>query len=612
MRKLFFDFETLYTDEYSLKKMTPVEYILHPQFEALGCAFVAGKTKRWVDGPDLPALFQAIDWGSTCAISHNALFDALILKLRYNVVPFMYGDTLSMAQNWLRHSTDRVSLAALSKHYGLPEKMDTLLRTKGVNFHALTQDPHLHQEVATYAMDDAEKCQTIYHRMLADGFPESQLDIIDMVIRMTTEAKFELDATLLAEHMADLKAKKEQLLVDAQLGDDPTNLGRNAAFAFMLYELGVNPVPTKPSPAKPDTQIYAFAKTDKEFTALLDHENPLVQALVAARLGHKSTLEETRTQHFINIANITDRIPVPLKYSGAHTHRFSGDWKLNMQNLPNGSKLRHALRAPAGMKVVSVDASQIEARIVATLAGQHDLVDAFKEGRDVYAEFAANIYHRKIDKARDKRERDIGKVAVLSLGYGANWVAFQNMCRNKAGIKLLDNEAVAIVSIYRNLYQYIKSMWNIADRTILLEISEGREALWGPMKLRKNAILLPSGNLLRYRDLQFAVNGEGRGSWTYKRGNQTNHIYGAKLVENVTQALAFVHLMEVALRVKEITNGQMMPSHQVHDELIYVVPAALAEQVGELVRLEMSKSPAWLPELPLAAETNIGVTYGDT
>ena len=116
-------------------------------------------------------------------------------------------------------------------------------------------------------------------------------------------------------------------------------------------------------------------------------------------------------------------MPVPFKYSGAHTHRFSGDWSINLQNLPRDSELRKALRAPKGKVVVAVDTSQIEARINAMLSGQKDLVDAFREGRDVYCEFATVIYGRQITKA-DKVERFVGKTAVLSLGYGSGAAAF--------------------------------------------------------------------------------------------------------------------------------------------------------------------------------------------
>jgi DNA polymerase len=100
----------------------------------------------------------------------------------------------------------------------------------------------------------------------------------------------------------------------------------NNQLADLLTSLGVTP-PMKKSLAT-GKQTLAFSKTDEEFKALLEHENPMIQAIVAARLGVKSTLEETRTERFIGIAS-RGPMPVPLRYYAAHTGRWGGDDKLN-------------------------------------------------------------------------------------------------------------------------------------------------------------------------------------------------------------------------------------------------------------------------------------------
>jgi DNA polymerase I-like protein with 3'-5' exonuclease and polymerase domains len=621
MNQLFYDFETFWADDYTLSKMTAIEYILSPRFEALGCGFAteAGDT-LWVDGPDLPAFFARVDWSSTFAIGHNALFDALILSNKYGVVPGLYGCTMSMAKNWISHATEKVSLAACSQYYMLPPKMDTAQKLKGLNFHAISQQPELHQEMRTYGVDDAVKCRQLYRNFMKEGFPRQQLEIIDMTIRMAALPQFELDPNVLHEHLAEVKAEKQRLLDEAQL-TERTPLMSNDAFAGLLLVAGVT-APMKTS--KKGNEIYAFAKTDKAFTALLDHEDPWVQALVAARLGHKSTQEETRTQRLIDISRVTTRLPVPLLYSGAHTHRFSGGWKINLQNLPKGGRLRQALRAPSGYAVVSVDASQIEARINATLSRQTDLIEGFRSGVDVYAQFAAEIYRHPVNKQDHERERTVGKVAVLSLGYGASPPVFQSMCRTQGKVLLSDADAANIVYIYRQRYQAIVENWKHADRTVLPWIAAmadvlkegGKVPMWGPVGILKNSLWLPSGNLLRYSDLRHEmvtqVNGTPRWQWIYSRAGLTHTVYGSKLVENVCQALAFIHIMEVALRVKEVSDGMLLPAHQVHDELIYIVPEAYAEGVSRLVVAEMSKSPPWMEDAPLAAEGHVGVTYGDT
>jgi DNA polymerase len=631
MKKLWLDYETYWSDDYTLKKMTPIEYINDPRFEALGCGFIDERNNRmWVDGPDLPMFLPRIDWPNTFAISHNALFDMLVLAARFGVVPAKYGCTLSMANNWLSHRLKSVSLAALAQHYGLPPKMDTVHKTKNVNYHMLRQMPWLYDEVRTYAIDDAFKCRTIFTNMIDEGFPEGELEVVDMVIRMATQPKFELDQFVLAEYLAKVQAQKQALLDEAMIDkDNVTSIMSDTQLAGKLMHL-VNPVPTKIS-KKTGKLTFAFAKTDKAFTDLLEHDDPFVQALVAARLGVKSTIEETRTERLLAISNVVDLMPVPLKYSGAHTHRFSGDWKINLQNLLRGGELRRSLRAPKGKKVVAIDASQIEARLNATLSGEEQLVEAFREGRDVYAEFAFDIYGYEIDRSDERFEIEgfVGKTAVLSLGYGSSPPTFQNMCRNKSEgrVKLTDMDGIRIVGLYRQRYKRIVQNWNYAQKTIipmlmganegsmqqlqsLRDQPEGDWNVWGPVRILHNAIELPNGNRLRYRDLKYEVY-DGRPGWSFMRGVRPHSLYGAKVVENVIQALAFIHIMETAIRVKHLTNGLLMPVHQVHDELVYIEDDSIAEMVKRLVVREMSRPPSWMPQAPLAAKGHIGQTYLD-
>lgn len=633
MKKLWLDFESFWADDFTLKKISPIEYINSQRFEALGCGFVdEGNLNVWVDGPDLPRFFKDVDWPNTFAISHNALFDAVILSARYGIVPGKVGDTLSMARNWLSHRLKSLSLGAICKFYGLPDKMDTVHKTKGINYYALRQMPDLYEEVKTYAIDDASKCKRIFNNMMQEGFPEGELEVIDMVIRMATQPKFELDMNVLAEHLGKVKAEKQALLDAAFIDkDNVSSIMSDMQLAGKLLMLGVDPVPMKVSKTT-GKMAYAFAKTDKAFQELLEHEEPMVQAIVAARIGHKTTLEETRTERLMAIGRVTEAMPIPLKYSGAHTHRFSGDWRINLQNLRRGGELRKAFKAPPGKKVVAIDASQIECRFNAELSGEKLLTDIFRGGYDAYAWFAKQVYGYDIVKAKHPIERFVGKTAVLSLGYGSSWPVFQAMCRNQGNVNLTDGDSQRIVYIYRALFSKIVANWKHAGKWVLPtmrdyspdwadqmqlfvppgEEEEQREGLWwGPVRILSKALLLPNGNRLRYDNLAMGTDQTGSSTWTFTRGEIQQHIYGAKVVENVIQALAFVHIMETALRVKQKTGGMLWPAHQVHDELIYIVDEVNAELVKQLVVREMSKSPVWMPNAPLAAEGHIGDTYFD-
>ena len=243
--------------------------------------------------------------------------------------------------------------------------------------------------------------------------------IIDWVVRMATQPQFELDQMVLAEHLAGSRPRSRQLLDAASFDADncrrscPTAAGGEAAVARRRRaDEDVQARPARrhmPSP-RPTRNSRRCSNTTK----------PMVQALVAARLGHKSTLEETRTERLLAISRVTDKLPVPLKYSGAHTHRFSGDWKINLQNLPRGGQLRTRCGRRRARSLVAVDASQIEARINATLvrAGQSGRAVPSK-GEDVYCQFAEDIYGQPVDQERDTsralRRQDRHPVAGLRL-----------------------------------------------------------------------------------------------------------------------------------------------------------------------------------------------------
>lgn len=197
-------------------------------------------------------------------------------------------------------------------------------------------------------MQDVEltyKLFTIFMQQRA--FPKAELKTIDLTLRMFVEPVLQLNTHKLEGHLVTLKAQKERLLQDC--GIQKEELMSNPKFALALSELGVS-APTKTS-LRTGKETFAFAKSDEGFKALENHENPKVQALVAARVGLKSTLEETRTERFIDIAGRGD-LPVPIKYYAAHTGRWGGSDKVNLQNLPsrgsNAKVLKSCICAPEG------------------------------------------------------------------------------------------------------------------------------------------------------------------------------------------------------------------------------------------------------------------------
>lgn len=611
MKQIVLDFETYYDSEYSLRKMTPVQYIQDPRFEVIGCAVKEGDGKPfWLTHEELQIYLAKLPERVTI-ISHNALFDMCILSWVYDYVPTIMIDTLGMARAWMGHKLRSLALASIATYLKIGVKGDTVYKVQGMGLAAI-KAAGFYEAYAEYSCTDADLCWKIYRHLIDDGFPVAEIAVMDTVLRCAVKPAFVLDQTMLAEHLHHTIARKADLLARTGL-ETRDDLMSNDKFAEALRRLGCEP-PTKIS-LTTGKETYAFAKTDQAFMDLEEHENPDVQALVAARLGIKSTIEETRTQRLIEISHLTWKgnqrglLPMPLRYSGAHTHRLSGDWKLNMQNLPRGGTIRAAIKAPEGHSVVAVDASQIEARIAAWFCGATDMTNAFANKEDVYSSFASKVFGREINKKENPVERFIGKTAVLGLQYGLGWqkfqktVAMQSKAQVKQEVILSDAEAAKVIETYRTTYHPIPKMWSRLNNLIPRMTGDMYEEV-GPIIFLKNQIKLPSGLFLNYHELQ---NKEGQ--WWFTYGGKPKYLYGGKMLENIVQALARICVMDAAVRVRKRIGQQL--HLQVHDELVYVVPNAIASSVKQVVYEEMCRRPQWGVDIPLDAEGDIGPSYGD-
>ena len=313
------DFETYYDKDFSLSKITTEEYVRSPRFEVimLGIRWPDGKTEIISGSHDaIKYQLDAVDWSKYALLAHNMMFDGAILAWRFGVKPAVWLDTLSMARAMFGAKGN--SLASLAKRYNLPDKGDEVVNMLGRNRESLS--PAEFDRYAQYCLHDVELCYQLF-TLLSEGwydlesvdkrekFPVTELRIIDRIIRMYTEPKLHLNGQRLKEHLADVVTRKEELM--SRVTVDKDTLMSNPKFATALQQMGVPP-PMKISPTT-GKETFAFAKTDPGMKALLDHWNPDVQALVAARLGVKSTLEETRTQRFIDMAQRDTLFPVPLK-----------------------------------------------------------------------------------------------------------------------------------------------------------------------------------------------------------------------------------------------------------------------------------------------------------
>ena len=603
MPVIVYDFETFYDKHFSLSKMTTEEYIRDELFEVIGIAAKVdeGETE-WFSGTKAQTKkwLEQFPWGEAVAVAHNAMFDAAILNWHFDIRPKMIADTLSMAR--ALHGTEvGGSLKAMAEFYELGVKGTEVLNALGKGRLDFTPDEL--ERYGEYCINDVELTYKLFQAM-APLTPKLEAKLIDRTIRMFSEPVLELDTDVLKAHLVEVQAKKAELL--AQVEADKADLMSNPKLAALLESMGVYP-PRKISPTT-GKKTWAFGKNDEGFKALLDHYDPAVQAIVAARMGVKSTLEETRTERFIKIAE-RGTLPVPLRYYAAHTGRWGGDDKVNLQNLPRKSPLKKAIRAPDGYVFIDCDSSQIEARTLAWLAGQDDLVEAFDRGEDVYKIMASSIYGVPIEEVTDA-QRFVGKTTILGAGYGMGAIKFQAQLKN-FGVELPEPECRFIISVYRQTYPKIPQLWEAAGRA-LEALRTQRTAQLGRKDVLKVDLLgirLPNDMYIRYPNLQVVeTNGKQELVYDTKKGRATitSRIYGGKVVENVCQALARIVIGEQLLMVARRYRVVMT----VHDAVGCIAPVEEADEARKFVEDCMRIRPKWALGLPLNCESKIGASYG--
>jgi DNA polymerase len=610
------DFETYYDKDFSLSKMSTEDYVMDDRFEIIMVGVKKNDEQTEVlSFTDTSQYRQAlIDRGvhRGAVLCHNTLFDGLILAARLQIIPPMLLDTLAMAQATLKPFHRSISLASCLKHRKSPLAKGTYVGNM-LGRRLASLSPLEFREYAQYCSDDCDGEYWLFQDM-KEMLPRDEYLIIDMTLRMYLEPQFVLDADTCNGVLADEREKKRKLLKALPNHVEPSDLTSNPKFAKVLEKFGVE-VPYKISPTtlKP---TYAFAKNDPEFKDLEDEyaDDPIVSSLLAARLGVKSTIGETRARRFLDIAQQYRQLRVPLRYYGAHTGRYSGMEKINCQNLPriprgatNRNHLRYAVTVPEGYVVLASDLSQIEARMNAWLSNCTALLGVFANKGDPYCAFATRAYGREIIKGRDDHERFIGKTCVLGLGYGMGAKKLQATLR-KDGVKMEFHEVQRLVDVYRETFHEIPALWRRCDEIIKQMAAGEAMCMVGPVMCTKDRLTLPNGMAIYYHNLRFIDTSKYRG-WSFTYAERPKTIWGGTMVENLCQALARITITEHMLNIRKRLN--LRPALQAHDELVYVVKEKFADRYREALEKLMRTPPSFAPDLPIDAEAAWGQTYGD-
>jgi DNA polymerase len=631
MNLLVLDFESFFDSEYSLSKMTTESYVRDKRFGTHMCGF-------WF--PDrMPAPATCTDASlrnneqfrqqieESAVLCHHAAFDGLILNHHYDLRPKMWLDTLSMSRLvWPKLKSH--SLDALALHCGLPSKHVPYNLFKGVQ----DLQPELYRQVADGCQHDCWLTYEILKRLLP-SVPKEELIVIDSTVRMFTQPVLELDrprmqAFLQAERIRKAKA---MLAAGAALGipvhlattaDEmrdllariETELQSSDKFRIALESIG-HVCPMKWS-AKQEKEIPALAKNDSGMDMLLEHDDVRVQALAAARLGVKSTIDETRAERLLDM-DTRGALPMYLTMYATKTLRVGGGDKNNVLNWRRGGEIRKSIKAPPAHKIVVGDESQIEYRLLLWVTGQWDKLEALAAGRDLYCEFASQFYGETITKDM-KEKRGVGKQGILMGGYGAGAAT---QIRTAAGggygppVYLSQIEGERMVGIYRNGHTCVTAFWRWCDRVLPL-LGNGGQAEYkgGVIQIRDHRIWFPNGTAMDYTGMRWATNDQifedqandgSSACWWEPTRKGWSRMWGSKLTADIIQGLARVLITGALTRFVQRHRLAL----QVYDELVAIVPDDQAEEALAFMLDVLRTPPSWAPDIPLDAEGLIAQNY---
>lgn len=607
MTHVFIDFETYYDTKCNVEALGVSQTVKHPDFKVHMCAVAVDENPPFIlDSDDeCRRFFGSVlpKMNNVVLVAHNMQFDGYIAYHRYGYVAPSYRCTLSMAAPIYQQFAP-LSLDSVAKLTGAPRKRKGVLETtKGIK----DLSPELFEALADYNIDDVLALRGIYDALLPQ-IPLRELQLIDLTMKMFCDPVLLVDGALakyVYEHESD---RKEALALEA--GFEAAVFRSSAKLAKALEDLGYE-VPYKYS-EKQDKMIPALAQDDPQFIRFRDEADARLRKILRARKAVNSNLVKSRSKALL--ARADEPLPVGLKYCGAHTMRFSGNDKVNLQNLPSRDfpgLLRRCLTAPPGHTLVIVDAAQIEARITAWLAGQNDLVEGFRNREDVYSNFASKLFNKSVNKKDHPNERFIGKTCILGLGYGMGAKRLQESLLIGRGGPSLDleiAECYKYVQTYRTTYYRIPALWNRIDEVGGILAGKGNHFRIGPCLVRAGQIEMPNGFSLWYPNTKLYYNDRfERYELTFKPygAEKPIKLWGGALTENIVQSLARTvtsyHMLELSKRWKVVLMA--------HDEIVMCVPEAAAPECLTEALFTLSEAPSWGSDIPLEGEGCISKTY---
>jgi DNA polymerase len=616
---LILDFETFFSKEYKMGNAVSVfEYVADPRFAIVGAAFKREEMPAFFvwGAEEVAARLRGISWNKLTVVGHNLSFDCWILAKKFGIYPKFTVDTVDLARAWDASAYEN-NLDILATRFNLGRKGRTM------DFEGVTEanaTPGQWEAMSSYATNDAELTSGLLTTLLPKlTNPKIEIPLAHATLELRTKPELTCDMQLgkiLVEQM-----QREQSASIERLGLTVKDISSEKTFHWHLEQALIEAGDLLQRYMKVTARGYAaaLAKDDDMRDVLLNHPSPRVRDLCEAKVGRRSwPLHIKRVQRIMRInAACEGLLPVPLNYHAAHTGRDGGAEKINLQNLPKHGiellkSMRGLLRAGSGKRLVRKDLSAIEARVLAWLANDKDMMAnfaAYDQGRDkfdIYQKFAAECLNKSLSDITDEDRGKIGKIGILGCGFGmgpylpGSNKTLPNVMFLASNIPL--EMAERVVGIYREHYSPVCMFWNNLERAFKFVLAKGIGATVGHLKLFTLpdcpvVIQLPSTRCLHYHNARLR---DGQ----IRLGNVPT--WGGALTENVVQATARDILLEAFLR---LVNQGVRVVHRVHDELIASAALSETESVKEKMKTEMTRIPIWGKGLPLAGKVRIAVRY---
>ena len=615
--KLVIDFETYWEKGYSLKKMSIPEYVHDPRFRVYGAGvysdtgitdFILGRdVKSWVE--------RNVDArnNDVTLIGHNLGFDYYILHNIYSISFRTLHCTRSMSYNVLgRRSSGGVAadLGSLGRYLRL-RTTKTVMPTPAEMTGLLAEQAMA--EMGRYSQYDARLCYEVYQSLLPRvSAPELEMPLISHTLKMFCERGVWIDKERLHELRRSATTNVRDILHRANV--TRPEVSEVKSFCKLLEKELTHGVPEKEGK---NGSIPALAKTDP-FVDEAAKKPGRVGDLCRARLAVKSSDQTlARLQTLEKIFHLAGKVPVELKYYGAHTGRWSGTGGINFQNFKRGGGLRELLlpSGPGGSFVIA-DYSQIETRVLAVLTDEFSLLDLFYSGEDVYSDFAEKVFHTPVSKTSDdprqKSLRLIGKGCILGLGYGmAGKKLLTTFEKDPASKALVTSGEITatlcegLVEKYRDTYSSIPEYWGKTERDFRKAMRGSSSGMFSP---RDGSVCctLPSSRTIVYHNPR-----EVEERWGGSRGlvfgpGDGENIYGGRLVENIVQAVARDILGEAILAL----DGVYPIVFHTHDEVVINNQGKVLDDFHEAqIRRHLQSPPKWMDSIPLEVDIKVSERY---